>query len=142
MARVVFTPGGTQWLVRRRWVRRPRWGWHGWTPGGGDLLAGGDLSLGGLAIGLALLVAVTLLAVFLLPLLLFLVQLAVVLLAVPLRFLLGRPWTVEALSSDGARHEWLVRGWRASGRRIDRIAHALEVGRDPGAPDVPHADPL
>lgn len=87
-----------------------------------------DLSLTGVLVGLVLLAVVTVLLVVLFPLIVFLVQLAVIGIAIPLRFLLDRPWTIEAISSDGDLREWRVRGWRASQRHIERVVADLRRG--------------
>lgn len=46
------------------------------------------------------------------------------------RVLFRRPWVVEAHEEGrvGERREWLVIGWRASGRVIEEVAVALESG--------------
>ena len=52
----------------------------------------------------------------------------VVLVGVAGRVVLGRPWTVEAVSDAGDRLTWRAVGWRASARRRDEIADLLRAG--------------
>jgi hypothetical protein len=49
--------------------------------------------------------------------------------------LLGRPWEIEAIGSNGRRRRWLIRGWNASSRAITHIAWALQTGSAVVLPD-------
>ncbi|MEZ5274079.1 MAG: hypothetical protein R2694_17575 [Ilumatobacteraceae bacterium] len=51
------------------------------------------------------------------------------------RFLLGRPWRVEAVSNAGERREWAVRGFRGAGQLRDTLQTEFDAGLDP-QPDV------
>jgi len=51
------------------------------------------------------------------------------------RFVLGRPWLVDATSSGGERREWKVKGFRGAGQLRDTLQAEFEAGLDP-RPDV------
>jgi hypothetical protein len=149
---VATTPMGAQWRVRVVW--QPRWralarrfgGWrrkrHGDGGGGGG--ASFDLPfVGSLDDLVAALVAIVVLVLFglllwfvLLPLLLLLVDVIVVVvllaLAIPVRVLLRRPWTVEAVpvAPDRAVNRFTVQavGWRRALSTRDEIAQKLSDG--------------
>ena len=81
-----------------------------------DLLMFDDL--GGFAIGIVIAVAL-LLVVFVL----FVAGLFA-------RLVLRRPWHVLARTGDAA-YRWPVKGWRASGERVDQVADQLASGSMP-----------
>jgi hypothetical protein len=127
------------WTVRRRWLRRPRW--RAPQPDGADVADAAFWlpfdavdSIGALLLGLAIGVLVVALLVFALPAILFLAGLAVALGGLVLRLLAIRPWTVEARAGY-SRLEWQARGWRRSGRVLDEVAAALQLGRTDVRPD-------
>jgi hypothetical protein len=96
---------------------------------------------GGVDFGEALVLVAAVVAVILvvIPLLFFGVELIVfgVLVGGGLvaRAVSGKPWVIEARSSDPhtaeRRLEWHVRGWRKSGKLIDQVASDLAAGREP-----------
>jgi hypothetical protein len=142
----VTTPNGTDWTVRRRWVpvevsdrighrwrRRPK------ADGLGDSLelldAGADIPIVGVvAAGIGVVVFLVVLVIWFPPLILigFEIVLFVVLFigGVFARFVLRRPWRVEARSGAERRH-WFVQGFRAAGRHRDEIARRLRHGQNP-----------
>lgn len=147
----VVSPDGRSWRVVRRWA--PRWvgrgprarlaaarqrrrrrdgddrvRWYDWFDLPGDF---GD-SPGAF---LAVIVIVILLVVSILwglPLILGLIDVVLLLLAVLLgavaRVMFRRPWTVEAVASDGERRTRKVVGWFASGRAAEEWAEQLRHG--------------
>jgi hypothetical protein len=150
----VSTPGGTAWTVRRRWVpHRDGVGFRArfaqrrskrrdqrsgesresaWYDGLDIPDFGADLE--GLAIILAIVVAIVVLALFGWPLVLVGIDLAWLLLVsifgVIGRVVLRRPWRVEARSGDERRH-WYIQGYRAAGRHRDEIARQFQHGQNP-----------
>jgi hypothetical protein len=117
----VVAPDGKRWKVVRRVLPwRPRWR-------GEDPLSW-DISFE-TAFLLALAIPVLLLELVLAPLL-----------VLP-KFLLRRPWRIEA-TTDGPpveRITWKARGWSASGARVVEIATALgAAGAVPGPPPSDH----
>ena len=65
-----------------------------------------------------------------------LILLALLLVGIAGRVVFRRPWHVLA-QTEGARYRWPVRGWRASGERVDAVADALARGSlPPGAETV------
>lgn len=73
-------------------------------------------------------IAVALAVIAFLPFVVFVLELLIVVpLVVAYRVLLGKPWTLEAVTS-GERKLWHVPGWRASRRAVPRIAAALARG--------------
>jgi hypothetical protein len=138
---------GRRWLPWRRRIREvPDLGIDG-GPGGDDPISA--------IIGLFLLVlaipALVVLALLLAELVLLIALLPVVAL---LRFVAswaGFPWPVEVHSRPAKRrvagwtlrHAEPVRGWRASGERIEGLHRQIEVGRfEPTLPDRSGGDPL
>lgn len=155
----VADPQGVVWTVRRRWLpryegrglrerlrqRRRRRGdrrgddrtrWYDWLDFG--LV---DDSLAGIAISVLLVVGVVVLVLLGGPLVLALVDLVLVLVVAAVgvvgRFVFRRPWTVEARSPAGERHEVHVVGWRRAGERVRALAedlqHGSTIGSDPGS---------
>lgn len=146
----VVAPDGRQWTVTRRWT--PRWvgrgprarlaaarqaraqrkgdnrlRWYDWL----DIPHFGD-SPGAF---LAVIVVVILLVVMILwglPLILSLIDVVLLAIAVLLsaiaRVVFRRPWTVEAVASDGERRTRQVVGWSASGRAVEEWAELLRHG--------------
>ncbi len=88
----------------------------------------------GILVGFAVLAASALLFVVVFPVIALTLEL-IILLALFLAGIVGRvvfrrPWHVLA-RTDGARHRWPVRGWRACGERVDAVADALARGSLP-----------
>jgi hypothetical protein len=149
---VVTAPNGERWEVGRRWLNEPRR--RLWRPrrrrsaddageaaswaNPASIDVGDDLLLG---VGLALAVAlvVVLFAFVLLPLLGLALELALLLgvFASGLfgRVVLGRPWTIEAVSLDDSqqRVRFAVKGWRGSRRAIAALADAIATTGPPAA---------
>ena len=142
--RTIIDPHGERWQVRTKWMpRKLRWkGKDRDLPvelmDGAELLSlGDDLPVVGVIAAVVAGVVVAIgLVLFIVPALIFVLELLFVLALVGLgiagRILLGRPWTVEArrAGSDEVL-EWKVRGWRASGAKVDEIADQLEAGLTP-----------
>ncbi len=119
----VTEPDGTRWRVGRRWLPwrpRPR-NTMDWMPLDGTDLASLVVGLV-LAVVLIVVLGIVLLAIELIVALLFVV---VVLF---LRFVLGRPWTIEAVGEDGRRIRKQVAGWRDSGDEVQRLADQITRG--------------
>jgi hypothetical protein len=126
-----------RWKVRRRWLP-----WRRRVRDVPDVPIDGGIGDDpiSMVIGLVLLVlaipALVVTVVLLAELLLLLVLLPVVVL---LRLVLPVPWTIELWSRPARRrvlgwhleHEVPVRGWRASGARMDELAAELATRRDP-----------
>ena len=161
--RVVSTLDGSEWRIRRRWLphregagvrarvdthRRRRAkeraeragdGPHRWF----DIVDVGDGFLHG---GWVMLVIAGSLALVLLtvtfggPVLLLGIDLAwfiaVLVVGAFSRFVLRRPWSVEAVAADNTRREWKVKGYRDAGRLRDALAGEFSRGLDPH-PDDP-----
>ncbi len=91
-----------------------------------------DGELSGLAVALLIVVGIVLLIILGLPLLLALFDLVIVVVAavvgVASRVLFRRPWTVEALSADGERHEVRVVGWRSANDGVASIGSSIQHG--------------
>lgn len=143
------TPAGAQWRVRVLW--RPRWralarrfgtwrrrrsGGHRFDIDGFDVPDGLDDLVAAVAVIIAFALFGLLFWFVLLPLLLLLVDVVVVVvllaLAIPVRVLLRRPWTVEAVPADPGRAAdrftvQTVGWWRALAVR-DEIAQKLRDG--------------
>ena len=159
--RVVSTLDGTAWRIRRRWLphregagvrarfdarrrkraerrRKPddhddRWYHHLDVPHGFDEV--GIVLIVGVA--LALVVATVAFGGPVLLIVLDLAWLVVMLLFGTIgRFVLRRPWSVEAVATDGTRREWKVKGYRDAGRLRDALAGEFSRGLDP-RPDDP-----
>ncbi|MGB8859018.1 MAG: hypothetical protein WCC60_07180 [Ilumatobacteraceae bacterium] len=47
------------------------------------------------------------------------------------RFLLGRPWSVEAVDEHGERREWKLKGFRGAGQLRDTLQVEFDAGLDP-----------
>jgi purine-cytosine permease-like protein len=101
--------------------------WYDWL----DVPFAGD-TLSGFVASILLIVTIALLVLFGIPALLALVDLVIVLLATLIgvlsRLLFRRPWTVEALATNGERHQEQVVGWRASGEAVSALARRIEFG--------------
>lgn len=148
MAVRVFAKDDSEWVVGRHWAPRigneTVWGrftrrFRSASRRAGDV-SGADPAgcvqtlFEGLAVGVAVTLAVVFLVLVGLPFLLALVDLVVVLLLAVLgvlgRVFLRRPWTVEARPAlgRGPGREWRVAGWRDSGRFINDVAVRLSAG--------------
>lgn len=93
---------------------------------------GADIPVVGIVLtGLALLLMAIAAIVVIVPAVVFAVEVLVVIVIVAAgvigRLLFGRPWTIEARRSDGAAHEWQVRGWRASQDQMLVVADQLRA---------------
>ncbi len=141
---------GVEWAVRRRWL--PRYEGRGLrerlrqrrarsaAKRGDDKSHWYDAldfdfvgdSLSGVAITLVIVGAVILFILFGWPLLLALVDLVIVLVVAVIgvvgRLVFRRPWTVEACSATGERHEVRVVGWRRAGEMVHAMAREIEYG--------------
>ncbi len=132
--RTVTAPDGRQWKVGRQWlpwrVRLRRDTFDG--PDIGD--AGAFDDLGGVAIALGLLALAVIVLFVVFPVVVLAVEIVVVLLAliagVFARLVLRKPWHVLARTGEAA-YRWPVKGWRASGARVEQIADALASGSMP-----------
>ena len=113
--------------------------------GGGFLdtmghLFGIDDAGAGILVGVAVLVVSALVFAVVFPVIALTLEL-IILLALFLAGIVGRvvfrwPWHVLARTDD-ARYRWPVRGWRASGERVNTVADALARGSlPPGAETV------
>lgn len=51
------------------------------------------------------------------------------------RFVLGRPWTIEAVGPNDERRVWQVKGFRGAGQLRDTLQAELDAGLNPH-PDV------
>ena len=126
-------PSGQEWKVGRQWMpRRVRIRPDRDIADLSDLLLFDDL--GGFAIGIVIAVALLLFVFVLFPIVaiaLELILLAVLLLAgLFARLVLRKPWHVLARTGEAA-YRWPVKGWRASGERVDQVADALAAGSMP-----------
>lgn len=132
----VTAPDGTTWTVGRRWLELPGWRHRGRRGrDGGDLtyipdLGVDDLGVVGVVLALLVLFFVILNGV---ALLIGFAALVVAVLGVAARVLFGRPWLVEARSTEGAL-AWRVRGMRDSRRAVRLVARALATGDREYAP--------
>ena len=124
----VVDPDGVEWAVTRRWLELSRWRRRGWRPKTdtyqGPYVVDDDLGIGAFIIVLGLVLFLLLGGI---PLLVGLAAVVVALIGLVIRILFGRPWLVEARSTNGEL-AWRVRGTRDSRRAIRLIARALEVG--------------
>jgi hypothetical protein len=134
MARKVTAPDGLDWTVGRQWVP---WRWRLWRervdldgPSGGDMGWAID-DVGGILVALGVLVVLALVFLAIWPLVAIAIEIVLIgiglLATVAGRVVLRKPWTVRAVAR-GHEHTWKVRGWRASGERIDEVATALAGG--------------
>jgi hypothetical protein len=147
--RRVTAPDGREWKVGRQWlparmrIRRD----EGDGPGDGDGILdtmgdflGMDDAGAGILVGFAVLALSALLFAVVFPVIALTLEL-IILLALFMAGIVGRvvfhrPWHVLA-RTDGASYRWPVRGWRASGERVDAVADALAGGSlPPGAETV------
>ena len=137
--RQVTAPDGREWKVGRQWM--PRWvrlrprrkkkDGSGW-----DILDASTYSddLGGILVGLALVAIVFVVLFVLFPV----VAIALELLLLIVLFIAGlfarvalrKPWHVLAQTGEAA-YRWPVKGWRASGERVDEVADQLAAGSMP-----------
>lgn len=91
-----------------------------------------------LGAAIVLLGAIVVIAIVVVPLLLFGIELILLGLLVATgilgRVILGRPWLVQALPTNGGADvlNWRVSGWRHSSNLIDEVAASLEAGLNPG----------
>ena len=142
MALTVVDPQGVEWRVGRQWMPwRPRWrkrdsdGDSWWDVG--DIGFGDDL-LAGILFGIVVAVVVILLLLVIWPVIAIAVEIVIVVLALllltALRFTYVLPWTVRAQARDGRSHAWKVKGWGASGAKIEEAAAAIRDGRALPAP--------
>jgi hypothetical protein len=154
VARTVAAPDHRTWTIRIRWLpwrprSEPRWWWKAkrrrtrvhrgsWW----DVLTAPFDLLDSFWLVVALIV-LAFLIFFVFPILVFLVELLVFAVAVAavvaVRVLLRRPWTVEAVASEGG----IVRRWRAADlgtarRAVHQIAGALERGQRQIQPEGTH----
>ena len=144
--RRVTAPDGREWKVGRQWlparVRIRRDDVHdvgGSGDGGGgdgflDTMGGFfgiDDAGAGILVGIAVVALTALVLAVVFPVIALTLEL-IVLLALLLAGIVGRvvfrrPWHVLARTDD-ARYRWPVRGWRASGERVDAVADGLTRG--------------
>ena len=134
---VVTALDGRVWKVRRRWKLRLRWrrldvgDFDGLNAVGfiGDVASIGEL-LAAIVLGIVVAAAFAVLVAFLLPLVLLILEAVVLVVWV---VVLGRSWTVEAVT-EGPPPE-AVRidacGWRGSRRAVESAAETLERGEPP-----------
>ncbi len=53
------------------------------------------------------------------------------------RFLLGRPWSVEAVATHGERREWKIKGFRDAAMLREALQAEFDAGLDPRPSDSP-----
>ncbi len=53
------------------------------------------------------------------------------------RFVLGRPWRVEAVSVEGERRVWKIKGFRGAAMLRDALQAEFDAGLDPRPSDSP-----
>ena len=130
--RTVTTPDGATWRIKRHWISRTPKLRDRESPGGEDLLdlfSVFDDTPVGLVAGIVLAVVAFF---FFNGFFLFLAEVAIVgvvlLVTLAAKFLLRRPWFVDAVCATRAPRRWAVVGWRRSGEVIDQLARALEAG--------------
>ncbi len=143
-------PQGVAWTVRRRWL--PRYEGRGLrerlrqrqarsaAKRGDDKTHWYDVldipiaddSLTAIVVSVLIVGVLILLVLFGWPLLLALVDLIVVLVVAAIgivgRVAFRRPWTVEARSATGERHEVRVVGWRRAGEQVHAMVRDIEYG--------------
>jgi hypothetical protein len=135
--RVVTALDGRVWKVWRRWKLRLRWrqpdvgGFDGLDAVAfiGDVASVGEF-FAAIVFGIVVVAALAVIVTFLLPLVLLLLEAVVLAVWV---LLLGRSWTVEAVT-EGPPAEAVridARGWRGSRRAVEAAAEALERGELP-----------
>ena len=90
--------------------------------------------LGALAIGIAIAAALFVLLFVLFPVIAIALEILLLLVlflaGLFARLVLRKPWHVLARTGDAA-YRWPVKGWRASGERVDQIADQLASGSMP-----------
>jgi hypothetical protein len=143
--RVVTSPDGDRWRVRRRWLDRglPKLG-KGFRRGRKELGDSGFLDgtlafegLMGTAIGLVAIGLAAAVAVVVLPLLGIALELALVVLLLASglfgRVFLRRPWTVEAIDLDDGERSvaFAIKGYREAGRAAQELAAVISASGPP-----------
>jgi hypothetical protein len=143
--RVVTSPDGDRWRVRRRWLDRglPKLG-KGFRRGRKEAEDSGFLDgafafegLAGTAIALVAIVVAVVMVVVLLPLIGVALELVllVLLLASGLfgRVVMRRPWTVEAIDLDDGERSvaFAVTGFGEAGRAAEELAATISVSGPP-----------
>jgi hypothetical protein len=151
--RTVRDPDGRAWVVRRRWTPRAGAG-SAWSrlrrrsrQSTKHAEMAGDVSLYSafvvddfavvvrwiviVVVATVLIVVSAFAAVVEIALLVLLVLVGIL-----TRFLLDRPWTIEATPDDGEALTWQATGWRSSGERLGQIIALLQSGITP-PPDAP-----
>lgn len=130
--RTVTTPDGATWRIKRHWISRTPKLRDREGPGGEelfDLFSVFDDTPVGLVVGIVLVVVAFF---FFNGFFLFLAEVAIVgvvlLLTLAAKFLLRRPWFVDAVSATQPPRRWAVVGWRRSREMIDQLAKSLEAG--------------
>ena len=132
--RRVTAPDGREWKVGRQWLP-----WRARlrrdvidTPDVTGLFGFDDL--GGIALALAALAVLVVLLLVFFPVVVLAVEIVILILAliagVFARLVLRKPWHVLARTGDAA-YRWPVKGWRASGQRVDEVADQLGAGSMP-----------
>ena len=148
--RTVTAPDGREWKVGRQWMPR----WVRLRPRRKKKDADGNESgwditdvaffddLGGVVIGIALVAIVFVLLFVLFPVVAIALELLLVIVlfiaGLFARIVLRRPWHVLARTGEAA-YRWPVKGWRASGDRVEQVADSLAAGSmPPGAELLKH----
>lgn len=127
----------------RRRLKWPRWREHDldnfWGADSPFWLGGDDFVVAGLIFGVVLFIVLGVVIVLLLPLLLFLLE---ALLAIAAVLALRGTWRIEAetIGPPPEAKAWTVRGWRASKRAAEEVAHELAMGV-PAEPETGISDP-
>ncbi|HYJ66778.1 MAG TPA: hypothetical protein VEX15_03870 [Nocardioidaceae bacterium] len=154
--RRVRAPDGRSWVVRRRWMPRLGAGtaWsrlrgrsrrsrrstkHAETAGDVSLFTAFIVDDFAVVVRWVVIVVVATLLIVL-SAFAAIVEVALlvllVLVGILTRFLLDRPWTIEATPDDGEALKWQATGWRSSAERLSQVATLLESGITP-PPDAP-----
>jgi hypothetical protein len=131
--RTVTAPDGREWKVGRQWLpRRVRIRPDRSIGDLSDLMLWDDL--GGFAIGILIAVGLLLVVFVIFPIVAIALELLLLILLLLVgvigRVALRKPWHVLARTGEAA-YRWPVKGWRASGERIDEVAAALASGSMP-----------
>jgi hypothetical protein len=128
----VIGPDGSQWEVRRRWQKQPKWRGGSDIPDLDvlDIASIADFDVGGVVLVILAVLVFTVVGaaviIFLLPALFFVVEFLILAAAA---FLIYRRWVVEAhCPATGIRQEWTVRGWRRARRAQREVADELRQG--------------
>ena len=53
------------------------------------------------------------------------------------RFILGRPWSVDAVAEHGERREWKIKGFSDAAMLRDALQAEFDAGLDPRPSDSP-----